>query len=111
MNKTPAKSTQTGLSRYAEKRDFRTTPEPMPEVASSDGRRSTAKHLHFVVQKHAASRLHYDLRLEAEGALKSWAVPKGFPADPSVKHLAVMVEDHPLSYADFEGVIPAGEYG
>jgi bifunctional non-homologous end joining protein LigD len=96
-----------GLKEYARKRRFDITAEPPPRTP----RRHRAATLHFVVQKHRATRLHYDFRLEWDGVLLSWAVPKGPSMDPAVKRLAMEVEDHPLDYADFEGVIPSGEYG
>jgi bifunctional non-homologous end joining protein LigD len=104
------------LEEYRRKRRFARTAEPKgkPRRRSSAGRRAAGTKLagpRFVVQKHSARRLHYDLRLELDGVLKSWAVPKGPCLDPAEKRLAVHVEDHPLEYADFEGIIPKGEYG
>src|SRR5262245_24992447 len=95
------------LSEYRRKRDASKTPEP----AGRSGRRSGNHEPMFVVQRHDARRLHYDFRLERNGALASRAVPKGVPLEPGQQHLAVHVEDHPLDYATFEGEIPAGEYG
>ena len=97
----------TALDAYRQKRDFSKTSEPAPSVRKSNPSSSKL----FVIQKHAASHLHYDLRLEMNGTLKSWAVPKGPPYDLNERRLAMSVEDHPLDYARFEGVIPKGEYG
>src|SRR3979490_1772741 len=94
------------LAEYEAKRDFAKTEEP-----SGRGKVPASKRLRFVIQKHAATRLHYDLRLELAGVFKSWAVTKGPSLDPRDRRLAVEVEDHPLEYGDFEGTIPQGEYG
>jgi DNA ligase D-like protein (predicted 3'-phosphoesterase) len=96
------------LSAYEEKRDFRKTPEPSEGEVEFEW--AEARPI-FVIQKHDASNLHYDFRVEVEGVLKSWAVPKGPATDPSIKRLMIPTEDHPLAYADFEGTIPEEEYG
>src|SRR5688500_17399115 len=92
------------LEEYKRKRDFADTPEPVGEPGDQDLQR-------FVIHQHHARRLHWDLRLERDGVLASWAVPRGIPRDPARNHLAVHTEDHPLEYATFHGEIPAGEYG
>jgi bifunctional non-homologous end joining protein LigD len=95
------------LDEYRRKRDFRTSPEPQGKSATSRAN----KPLRFVVQKHAATRLHYDFRLELDGVLKSWAVPKGPSLVAGERRLAAQTEDHPIEYADFEGVIPRENTG
>jgi bifunctional non-homologous end joining protein LigD len=107
----PAKSRKPGsLSKYHEKRNFKASPEPKGDAKTDAKKRAKAKELFFCVQKHLASHLHYDFRLEHRGVLLSWAVPKGPSLNPKDKRLAMRVEDHPFDYGEFEGVIPSG-YG
>jgi len=101
-------SLQKSLQDYHEKRDFSLTTEPSGNKQTTDPNKTSKI---FVIQEHHARKLHYDFRLERDGVLKSWAIPKGFPQTPADKRLAVETEDHPIEYADFEGTIPTGQYG
>ena len=105
---TTKKAKKSGLKTYAKRRNLKKSREPL---AKRPKKRKTSKDPIFVIQKHAASHLHYDFRIEYNRVLKSWAVPKGPSLNPAVKRLAIVTDDHPMSYAKFEGVIPAGNYG
>lgn len=111
--KAPDAGARRQLTEYRRKRDFAVTPEPSDTAPETPAKRAPGArgHLRFVIQKHAATSLHFDLRLELDGVMKSWAVPKGPSLDPSVKRLAMQVEDHPIAYNTFEGTIPEDEYG
>ena len=100
-----------GLTEYKNKRKFSQTPEPEGNPGKRGSKQAAKKGLQFVVQKHDASHLHYDLRLEMKGVMKSWAVPKGPSLNPIDRRLAMLVEDHPIEYNEFEGIIPPGNYG
>jgi len=118
MSKNPDRqNVKSSLDKYKEKRKAEHTPEPIPDgtyhiISSEDNQSNTDDRKKiFVIHKHSASHLHWDLRIEKDGVLKSWAVPKEPPTEPGIKRLAIRVEDHPLEYADFEGIIPEGNYG
>ncbi|MDQ1385251.1 MAG: bifunctional non-ous end joining protein LigD, partial [Actinomycetota bacterium] len=111
MGTLPGMPRKRELAEYEAKRDFDATPEPPARRARKPREKGRAAASRFVVQEHHARALHWDLRLERDGVLASWAVPKGIPEDPKRNHLAVQTEDHPLEYLTFAGEIPAGEYG
>lgn len=99
------------LENYSKKRNFSKTTEPKPTHITKETKNSNSKELIFVVQEHHARNLHHDFRLEMNGILKSWAVPKGIPIENGIKKLAIETEDHPIAYAEFEGIIEEGNYG
>jgi DNA ligase D-like protein (predicted 3'-phosphoesterase) len=109
--KSRSKAKRNSLTEYERKRDFAKTSEPSPRPRRKGKRSPKRRHPRFTIQKHAATSLHYDLRLEVDGVLASWAVPKGPSTNPADKRLAMRTEDHPMEYLEFEGVIPKGEYG